>query len=90
MQNKMQVIDLDVTPHVAVERKRLPCKPPKSSVRAEERPSTKVEKRRASLPHPDEIKATGNSITQKYYTEMILPHHIKTVKAMQKRCQCSG
>jgi len=69
----------------AVVKKRLPRKPRKSSVETEAEYTEKVEKWRASLPHPAEIKATGNSMTQKYYTEKILPHHIKAVKAMEER-----
>jgi len=71
----------------AAVKKRLPPKPRKSSVESESDYSEKVEKWRASLPHPAEIKTTGNSMTQKYYTENVLPHHIKALKVMEKRCK---
>lgn len=57
----------------------------KSSVKSEAEYQRKVEEWKASLPHDLEIRSTGNSMTQLYYTENILPHHINTMQSLEKR-----
>ena len=66
-------------------RQRKPPKPHKSSVETEAEYRKKVEDWQASLPHPFEVKSSGNSMTQKYYAEHILPAHIKAVKDLELR-----
>lgn len=41
------------------------------------------EKEIATLPHDKEVKPKGNSMTQKYYTERLLPIYINTVNSLR-------
>ena len=66
-------------------RQRKPPKPRKSSVETEVEYRKKVEDWQASLPHPFEVKGSGNSMTQKYYTEHIPPAQIDAIKNLEMR-----
>lgn len=59
--------------------------PHKSSVETEAQYRQKVDDWRASQPHPLEVKGGGNSMTQKYYAEHILPKHIEAIKRLEER-----
>jgi hypothetical protein len=56
-----------------VERPKRPKKPRKSKYESNEEFEGRIKEWDALLPHEVEIKPKGNSMTQKYYTERILP-----------------
>ena len=58
--------------------KRLP-KPRKRKYESKEEFQDRIKEWEALLPHEVEIKPKGNSMTQKYYTERILPVYIKAL-----------
>ena len=67
-----------------VRQRRAPY-PRKSSVETEAEYRQKVEDWRASQPHIPEVKGGGNSMTQKYYAEHVLPKHIEAVQCLEQR-----
>jgi len=66
-------------------RQRRAPHPRKSKFETEEQYRFRVEDWRASLPHISEVKGGGNSMTQKYYAEQVLPKHIETIKRLEER-----
>ncbi len=55
-------------------------KPRKSKYEAEDQFQYRLLEWEAALPHPQEIKPKGNAMTQKYYTERLLPVYITTIQ----------
>lgn len=66
-------------------RQRRAPHPRKSSVETEAEYRQRVDDWRASQPHPLEVKGGGNSMTQKYYAEHILPKHIEIIRSLEQR-----
>ncbi len=62
-----------------------PRRPRKSSVQTQEEYEQDVREWEASQPPQVDIKPKGNSMTQKFYTENVLPHHIKHIHELEAR-----
>lgn len=61
------------------ERPKRPPKPRKSKYESNEQYQARIEEWEASLPHEVIVKPKGNSITQKYYTERLLPVYSEAI-----------
>jgi hypothetical protein len=61
-----------------------PGKPRKRQIETEEEFQQRLVDWKAELPHPVETKRTGNSMTQKYYAENILPFLIQRVQEARR------
>jgi len=61
------------------EQPERPPKPRKSKYQTEEEYKARVEEWEASLPHAVVVKPKGNSMTQKYYTERLLPVYAQAI-----------
>jgi hypothetical protein len=62
-----------------IPRPHKPRKPRKSKYQTAEQYAQEVREWEARQPHDVEIKPGGNSMTQKFYTENVLPHHIEHI-----------
>jgi hypothetical protein len=62
-----------------------PTRPRKSSVETKEQHLEAIAAWLEGGEHPIKIKAKGNSMTQRYYAEQILPHHLQHIKCLQQR-----
>jgi hypothetical protein len=61
-----------------------PRKPRKSKYQTDEQYTQEVRDWEARQPHPVQIKPRGNSMTQKFYTENVLPHHIEHIHWLER------
>jgi hypothetical protein len=64
-----------------VQPPKRPRKPRKSKYETVEAHKARVIEWEATLPHEVDIKPKGNSMTQQYYTERLLPIYIKAIEA---------
>jgi hypothetical protein len=62
---------------------RLPPKPRKSKYESESEYNTRLLTWQASKPHNKEVKTTGNAMTQKYYSDRLLPVYINAVNTLR-------
>lgn len=68
-----------------------PVKPRRTMYETEEHFHQSIEEWEASLPHDVDVKPKGNSMTQRYYTEKILPVYAKAIQEAKKlECRISG
>lgn len=63
-----------------LERPPRPPKPRSRKYESKEEFEARIKEWEALLPHEVEIKPKGNSMTQKYYTERLLPVYIKAIQ----------
>lgn len=68
-----------------LERPKRPRKPQKRKVESIEDFDLRMKEWEALLPHEREIKPKGNSMTQKYYTERLLPVYINAIHKHRMR-----
>ncbi len=75
--------------HDKEEHEEQPPYPPKPRRRLitenEEEYQRQVIEWEAGKPHPIKVKPKGNSMTQKYYTDNILPIYISTYKELKRK-----
>lgn len=62
-----------------MERPKRPTKPRKTMYESEEEYKGRVDEWESLLPHEQEVKPKGNAMTQKYYTERLLPIYITAI-----------
>jgi DDE superfamily endonuclease len=63
-----------------IQPSKRPSKPRKSRYEISEQFEQRLVDWEANLPHEVEMKPKGNSMTQKYYTERLLPIYIKVIQ----------
>ena len=66
-----------------IERPKRPRKPVKRKKESDEEFQERLKRWDAELPHPVEVKPQGNSMTQKYYTDRLLPVFISAIKSAE-------
>jgi hypothetical protein len=64
-----------------VQRPQRPPKPRKTMYESQADYDMRILEWQASLPHAKEVKPKGNAMSQKYYTERLLPIYIKAVNS---------
>lgn len=62
------------------EKPKRPPKPRKTMYESQEEYQSRILEWEAAIPHEKEVKPKGNAMTQKYYTERLLPVYIKAVQ----------
>jgi hypothetical protein len=62
-----------------IQKPKQPPKPRKSKYESNEEHNTRILEWEASLPHNQVVKPKGNAMTQKYYTERLLPVYISAI-----------
>lgn len=68
-----------------IEQPPYPSKPRRRpTTESEEEYKQRIVEWEAEKPHPVEVKVQGNSMTQKYYVERLLPIYCEAVKSMQQ------
>lgn len=71
--------------HDNLPKPKKPPKPRKSKYQSTETYQQKVKDWAANLPHDCEVKPKGNSMTQQYYTEKLLPGYIRVIEQGKRR-----
>lgn len=66
-------------------RPKRPRKPRKRKSESEEEFNDRLKQWDADMPHPVEVKVKGNSMTQKYYVERLLPVYIAAINSASER-----
>lgn len=66
-------------PHIQIKKSRKPRKPRMTKAMTDEQYQQKGAEWEASLSHDVDIKPQGNSMTQAYYTQRLLPVYIKEI-----------
>jgi hypothetical protein len=69
----------------AIAKPRKPSKPRKSMYESSEQFEERLKQFEASQPHEVEIQAKGNSMTQEFYKDNVLSHHIAFCEKLKKR-----
>ncbi|KAF2416965.1 hypothetical protein EJ08DRAFT_708751, partial [Tothia fuscella] len=68
-----------------INKPKKPYKPRRRKADTDEVYAQRLMEWEANLPHDIDIKPKGNSMTQRYYTDNVLPHHIKHVERLVQR-----
>lgn len=68
-----------------IERPKRPRKPRKRKSESDEEFQDRLKEWDATAPHPVEVKPQGNSMTQKYYTDRLLPVYINAIQNASAR-----
>ena len=68
-----------------IQRPQRPRKPRKTMHESEEEFAARLREQEALLPHEQVIKPKGNAMTQKYYSERLLPVYIKAIQKAHLR-----
>jgi hypothetical protein len=66
-----------------VEKPKRPLKPRKTMYKSKEDFQGRIREWEASIGHEKEVKSRGNAMTQKYYTERLLPVYIEAIQKAQ-------
>jgi hypothetical protein len=68
-----------------IEKPKRPRKPRRRKHESEEVWEHRIKEWEATAPHEKEVKTQGNSMTQKYYVERLLPIYVDAVKTLRER-----
>lgn len=60
-----------------------PPKPGKSKFESDEQYKQRLREWEASLPHEKEVEPKGNAMTQRYYSEKLLPLYVDAVRTLR-------
>ena len=60
-----------------------PCRPRRRKLDTDEEWEQRLREWEASLPHEGEVKSKGNSMTQQYYADTLLPFYIRCILRAQ-------
>ena len=63
-----------------IKKPKRPCKPRKHKYKSIESFEHQMMEQEAAICHEKEVKVKGNSMTQKYYVERLLPIYINAIK----------
>jgi hypothetical protein len=69
----------------SIEPPTRPAKPRKSKYQSEDEYKARIVEWEAAIGHEKEVKPKGNSMTQKYYVERLLPGYIRDLKNLQEQ-----
>jgi len=87
---KSEFLELYNNKETQIEKPQRPRKPRKTMYESDDEFAVRMRKWDATAPYDLEVKPKGNAITQKYYSECLLPVYINAIYDLHSREPAGG